>query len=86
MGISSVGFYRELIVFYGRLENQHALRGGFGSSVTFNSQTGNLENLRAIRSTASGIKLLMPSSRYILECAGFTDKDLLVRQWPRSRI
>lgn len=28
VGISSVGFYRELIVFYGRLENQHALRGG----------------------------------------------------------
>ena len=69
-----------------RLENQHALRGGFGSSVTFNSQTGNFENLRTIRSTASGIKLPMPSSRYILERSSFIDKDPLVRQWPRSRI
>jgi uncharacterized iron-regulated membrane protein len=41
----------EPIVFYGRLENQHALRGEFGSSVTFNSQTGDLENSVDIRST-----------------------------------
>jgi uncharacterized iron-regulated membrane protein len=40
----------EPIVFYGRLENQHALRGEFGSSVTFNSQTGDLENLTNIQS------------------------------------
>jgi uncharacterized iron-regulated membrane protein len=40
----------EPIVFYGRLENQHALRGEFGSSVTFNSQTGDLENSVTIRS------------------------------------
>ena len=58
----------------------------FGSSVTFNSLTGNFENLRAIRSTASGIKLPMPSSRYIFGTFGLTDKDPLVRQWPRSRI
>ena len=40
----------EPIVFYGRLENQHVLRGEFGSSVTFNSQTGDLENLTNIQS------------------------------------
>ena len=54
--------------------------------MTFNSQTGNFENLRTIRSTASGIKLPMPSSRYIFGTFGLTDKDPLVRQWPRSRI
>ena len=41
----------EPITFYGRLENQHALRGQFGSSVTFNSQTGSLEGLVDIRTT-----------------------------------
>ena len=41
----------EPIVFYGRVENQHVFRGEFGSSVTFNSQTGDLENLVDIRST-----------------------------------
>jgi uncharacterized iron-regulated membrane protein len=41
----------EPIVFYGRLKNQHALRGEFGSSVTFNSQTGDLENSVNVQST-----------------------------------
>ena len=41
----------EPITFYGRLKNQHALRGQFGSSVTFNSQTGSLEGLVDIRTT-----------------------------------
>ena len=41
----------EPIVFYGRLKKQHALRGEFGSSVTFNSQTGDLENSVNVQST-----------------------------------
>jgi len=39
----------EPLVFYGRLSNQHPLRGEYGSSVTFNSQTGTFEGLIDIR-------------------------------------
>ncbi len=35
----------EPVTFYGRLQDQHVLRGDFGSSVTFNSQTGAFEGL-----------------------------------------
>ena len=41
----------EPVAFYGRLKDQHVLRGEFGSSVTFNSQTGTLEGVVDIRTT-----------------------------------
>ncbi len=41
----------EPLVFYGRLANQHPLRGEYGSSVTFNSQTGAFEGLLDIRTS-----------------------------------
>ena len=41
----------EPLVFYGKLANQHALRGEYGSTVTFNSQTGAFEDLLDIRTS-----------------------------------
>ena len=42
----------EPITFYGRLAKQHPFRGEYGSSVTFNSQTGTLEGAVDIRATS----------------------------------